>query len=700
MLTNDMIFGIAFAALFAIGMLIGAFSAIKRGLFPALIRLGVILFAFLITIPLTNLICSILSGYVPNIMHMLLGDTADQIAAYSPSTIELLQQFPLALIAPILFIAIFYLLKFLTLIVHRFIKSLFPANTSLLFRSLSGLAGALTSLLCLLAVCLPIWGLLGICHQTVQTVAEVDIKENESLQSTLATADALDDTILDPAVNNFTVEIFTDGGNNGLYNSITKLHLHEETILLGEELHLVTDTAADTVALVGSLPDNFRLTDLNEEQIATLHEIATDIDSSALLKNIFSEWISAMARTWKNGESFLGIEDPANSTKIKPVIHTLYGFLATTNSDLLVSDLNLFIDLLDVLIHHNVLSAQQTELLNKIGSDAFINDLTMPLSEHDRIRTSISELTASTTGAWASGSDYMGMQPPQMNAEYRAILRAGYGFLATTNESVLVEDIKTLAGLASILAQKSHSTNILLDDGFLEQFNAFLGEHTRFRDYFAGWIAKVAGAWADGKDYDGMNRPATNELIDPVMVSLLDILSTTDQTLIHDDLSAMADIMRVLRTYDVFENVSGGAQMADVLMKSNFVADMNETIKQHERFKSMLDIVASLGLSAISSQLTIALPESKMLTDLSGSISTTLNTVSAQDEAAKIDAIEKEVNKVLTDNKVDVPAGVSTMISQIVHDQFGSKENITEKDVSDYISGLYNSTDNLDGFFK
>ena len=162
----------------------------------------------------------------------------------------------------------------------------------------------------------------------------------------------------------------------------------------------------------------------------------------------------------------------------------------------------------------------------------------------------------------------------------------------------------------------------------------------------------------------------------------------------------MAEVMHILRTYDVFGNVSSGSQMGSVLMNSEFIADLNQAVKRHERFKPMLDIVASLGLSAISSQLTISLPDSKMMTDLSGSISTTLNNVIGQSQTIQIQSIESEVTKVLAENKVDVPAGVTDMISQIVQDQFGNKTSVTEKDVTDYLTGLYNSTDNLDGFFK
>ena len=1086
-----MIFSISFAALFTICMLIGALIGLKRGFFPTLLRLGMILFCFLITIPLTNWIGGILSGYLSNILSMF-NIPAEEIAAYSPTTMELIQQLPFALIAPILFIVIFYLLKLITMIVFRFIKGLLPKSTSVLFRILSCVTGAVTSLICLLAICLPLWGLIGICHQTVRTVADVDIQGNEELSSVIEQVDTLENTFVAPAVNNFTAELFTNGGDNILYKHITKLKLHGNTVFLGDELHLITRTAADAVALVGSLPENFELTDLSEQQIADLRKITSDIDTSVLLKNIFSEWISAAARTWKSGGTLFGVEDPVANAPIKPIVHSLYGFLATTNADLLVGDVNLFVDILDVLIRYEILTAQQTELLETFGSDAFMNDLTTPLSEHDRIRTSLSELAASTTGAWANGTDYMGLaepqmssdyrailragygflattnesvfvedlkmlselvailsrvnqssnvlldesflenlnvflgkhirfrdyladwiskvagawengtdhmgltepqtdenlrpilragygflattnkdifeedfrtlsdlliivtktdkstkifldenfldqlnvflndharfrnyladwisnvagawengtdykglaepktqdnyrtilragygflattnqtvfaddfktltglasivgkvsestnilldavfledlntflgehtrfrdylanwisdvagtwadgkdykgmarptvnpvadtvidslldvlattdknlihddlsivsdvmhvlknydvlgkvtnneqmgnllkrsdfealindltvplskhdrirtsladlaastmdawskgvsykglDEPQMNAEYRAVLRAGYGFLATTNESLLVEDIKTISGLVSMTVKMNHSNNMLLDDTFLEEFNTFLGEHIRFRDYFADWIAKVADAWANGKDYDGMTRPVINELVDPVMTSLFDILSTTNKDLIHEDISAMVDIMRVLKTYDVFNSIENGDQMADMLMNSNFVSDLNEAIKRHERFKPMLDVVASLGLSAISSQLPIALPDSEMMTNISGSISTTLNDIFDEEEEIKLEAIEGEVSKILAENEIDGPAGVTDMISQIIHDEFGHKETVTEQDITDYLTDLYNRTDNLDGFFN
>ena len=251
-----------------------------------------------------------------------------------------------------------------------------------------------------------------------------------------------------------------------------------------------------------------------------------------------------------------------------------------------------------------------------------------------------------------------------------------------------------------MLTQKTSAPNILLDDGFLKEFNQFLGEHTRFRGFFTGWMTALAASWADGNAYEGIAVPASNELLTPVMTSIYEILATTDETLIHDDLSALTEIMEIMRSYEVFNNAKEGYQMADILMKSNFVSDLTNTINRHERFKPLLDVVASLGLSAISSQLTVALPDAPMMTDLSGKISTTLNSVTGQSETVRLDSIQSEISKVLTENKVNVPDGVTDMISQIVNNQFGNKTTVTEKEVTDYLTELYNSTGNLDGFFK
>ena len=700
MYPNSLLFGILFLAIFLIGMTIGAIIAIKRGFYPALVRLALVILSLLLAIPLTNAISGALSGLSEQLISTVLGDLSSQLAQYSPSTVMLMHRFPIALVAPILFILIFFLLRLLTLILSRLIRALLPTNTSTTFRILSGVTGVLTSLVCLWAIWLPLWGMLNITHQTLLPICEIPSEQNANLHATIAKIESVDNDILAPAIDNFTAEIFTNQGQSKLYDSLTKIEMQEEQLYLSKEINLISHTALNTLTFVGTIPNDFKITDLNRDHINALYTLCDDLDQSALLKNILSEWLSSAVRTWENNEPFFGLEDPAAKTAYKPIIHALYAFLSTTNDKLLTGDLRLFIDVLDIAIDYRLLDTKQTDLIKTFGSPTFADELTAPLTANDRLRSTLADLTASLTGAWANGSDYQGMAEPALNATYRAMLHACYGFLATTDESLLTSDIQTISTLSSMLNMKTSAPNILMDDGFLKDFNLFLSENTRFRHHYVEWFIPVCQSWSKGQAYDGLESPATNELVDPVMSDMFEILATTNETLIHDDLSAMAEIMAILRNYNAYHSAQDGKQMANVIKDSHFASDLHQCLGRHERFFPLRKTITSLGMSAISSQLTTTLPNSVMLTDISTSVSQSLNTTLTQTDAERLKAINTTVDNILTANKIDVPVGVTDMISEIVYEEFSTKTSIKQEDIHSYLTSVYQYTGNLDDFFK
>ena len=90
MYPNSLLFGILFLAVFLIGMTIGAIIAIKRGFYPALVRLALVILSVLLAIPLTNAISGALSGLSEQLISTVLGDLSSQLAQYSPSTVMLM----------------------------------------------------------------------------------------------------------------------------------------------------------------------------------------------------------------------------------------------------------------------------------------------------------------------------------------------------------------------------------------------------------------------------------------------------------------------------------------------------------------------------------------------------------------------------------------------------------------------------------
>ena len=700
MYSNSLLFGILFLAIFLIGMAIGAVIALKRGFYPALVRLALVVLCLLLAIPITNAIAGALSGVSEQLISTVLGDLSAQVAQHSPSTLTLMHRFPIAVAAPILFILIFCLLRLLTLILFRLVRALLPTNSSLPFRVLGGVTGAITSLVCLWAIWLPLWGMLNITHQTVLPICEIPSEQNAKLQTTITQIDSADNDILAPAIYNFTTELFTNQGQSKLYDSLTKIEFQEDQLYLSKEVQQISHTAINTLTFVGTIPNDFKISDINRDHITSLYALCDDLEQSELLKSILAEWLSSAVHTWENDETFFGITDPAAKTAYKPVIHALYHFLGTTNDELLVDDLRLFIDVLDIAIDYHLLDTRQTDLIKTFGSDTFADDLTAPLDGNDRLRVTLANLTASLTGAWANGSDYQGMAEPALNATYRAMLHACYGFLATTDESLIASDIQTISTLSSMLNQKTSAPNILMDDGFLKDFNLFLSENTRFRQHFVTWFIPVCHSWSKGEAYDGLESPATNELVAPVVSEMFGILATTNESLIHDDLTAMTEIMAILRNYNAYHSAQDGKQMANIIKDSHFASDLHQCLGRHDRFSPLRKTITSIGLSAISSQLTTALPDSVMLTDISTSVSQTINTTTTQTDDERLKAINTTVNSILIQNKIDAPAGVTDIISEIVYEEFSQKTSVQGEDIRSYLTAVYQHTGNLDDFFK
>ncbi|MBQ7320781.1 MAG: CvpA family protein [Clostridia bacterium] len=597
MYPNSMMFAGIFAALILIWVVLGVLLAIKRGFFPSLIRLVMIAACFAVAFFLASFLAVKLTGYADGLMQKFMGDSLAQIETHSPSTADLIHHLPVALMAPALFVSIFFLLKWLTLIVFRVLKAILPSRSSLLFRLLGGVTGALSSLICVLVILLPLWGTLHVGHHTILTLSEADLKQNGSLSATVEKIEKVDTTLIAPATDNLTAEIFTDQGSNILYDSLTKFQLQGQDVILGDEVIALSQTAADALTFADTVSDGFEITNMTAEQESALRSLIEDVDHSDLLRNISAEWIVAIADAWQKDEAFMGIAPPAVDANIKPLVQTLLGYVASTDESKIAEDLNTFVDLLALI--------PQGDLSKMLTNNVFLNDL------------------------------------------------------ATV-----------------------------------------LGNHERFRDFFAEWLADLGSAWSVKQPFDGLSRPATNEMIDPLLNSLFAIIGTTNGECIGDDLEGLSEITGIMNKYEILNAEKSEKEIASLLSKGTIVTELTAVLTEHERFAPILDTVTGLGLSMISSQLSISLPDSDTLKDLSANVSTTLNGILDKPAEEQKEAIVTEVEKAIQDYKVDVPEGVSDMVAQTIVNKFGSAESISEQNVSEHLAGLYDSVGDLDSFFK
>lgn len=389
MYANSALFGTAIFAVFAIAALIGALLAIKRGFFPSLVRLAMIIACALLAFPIATSIAKGLSGVADTLLRSVLKDSMDQIAANSPSTMEFLRQLPLAIITPTLFISLFFLLKWLSLILFRILKLLLPARSSIVFRLLGCVAGALGSVICVLVVLIPTLGAVGLAHQATLALSDANTTGNEKLTQVIENVQKADESVLGPMVNNPAADLLTEEGDSALFRKMTAMELNGEPLDVYNEVTLLSETVAD--ALILAKPIN----QYSTAQTDSAALLAQDIDQSELLRNVFSEWVASLTGAWHSGESFMNIPEPQVDPLLRPVLRSFYGILATTDEDLIAGDIQAVADVIEVLINYGILegTAQGPALASLLLEGSVIRDMTNAINAHPRFRPLMDTIT-------------------------------------------------------------------------------------------------------------------------------------------------------------------------------------------------------------------------------------------------------------------------------------------------------------------
>ncbi len=128
-----------------------------------------------------------------------------------------------------------------------------------------------------------------------------------------------------------------------------------ETVYRNTEFSLEGEAVAAT-QLFGKLV-NFTSSDLamiNEQTVQNMHGIVDTLDGSVIIPEITASLIAEMCDNWAGGEPLLGVEKPSLGELVDPSFDVLLGLLATTDGKMLVADLNTLLDVMDLLVEHEV----------------------------------------------------------------------------------------------------------------------------------------------------------------------------------------------------------------------------------------------------------------------------------------------------------------------------------------------------------
>lgn len=399
--------------------LLTALPARKRHWIMALVRTGVIAVSVIVSVPLSKVIAGKISDGIWGLVEPFLGADLQKFMGDVPLVDESVRLIVSLLIAPLVFIILFLLLRGILSIVVYIVERVVPPlrKRGLRNTAIAMPLGAVNGVLVAIITLIPLCGYASLAAGTanafdaepavddtpVQEEMAVEMPDYDAMVSDApASAESLSvsseleglNSVLDVVgeVGSDPIIKALDTIGKPLFKWMTtgKLHNGEVSFSLTEELPHLTESAGELVEVVEGLEDK----DFSTEDKDELVQVIRTLLESDWVATITSESIGNIADTWLAGEAFMGISEPNVGSLLQPSLTVALKVLSTENAETLRRDMDTVMEVLTELMTAGFLtdSPDYEQLLSALGENGLLSELMATLNENAHMAPLASEL--------------------------------------------------------------------------------------------------------------------------------------------------------------------------------------------------------------------------------------------------------------------------------------------------------------------
>lgn len=293
-------------------------------------------------------------------------------------------------IAPILFIAFFYLLRFLTFFLYKLLAGLAGAisyGRGLVSILLGAVVGLAQGIIIAAVVIIPISGLCNIADEAKAPLLE-DVEEPN------AYIEMAYNTVINDLADNPVFDLVDAYGGKIVYDQMTAVKIEGEKKDMGKECVGAVKVIADIIPVAKPGTDWFHPT---EAQKDALEAAVADIGDSDLVASLLSDIIRGAGVSVQKGKLNIPVEGAA-----KVLVNDIMGMFATTTRETVEGDLDLVVDVYIIVCDRGLIDTLRngaTDAVRDILTEKDENgktsvDVLMDrLNEYDRAHHIITSLT-------------------------------------------------------------------------------------------------------------------------------------------------------------------------------------------------------------------------------------------------------------------------------------------------------------------
>lgn len=386
-----------------------------------LMRTGVIVLACLISGLITKLLIGILSKAILGLLpegFTLFGD----LEAAIPSIGGAIKALPGLIVAPFVFVALFLIFRtILSFVLSGICKNMPFAKTG--NKAISVGVGAFNGILIAFVIMMPLCGFSMIGNH-INAIKSVPVATVEA-DDTQATDEQAEPSMLDlladgmNSISNnpvLTADYYTVGGP--LFTWMTTARVTTPTTFT---MNLDTELCAVTAASHYGSPalEAYRNGEFDTEDKNNLVKAGDSLLESDMMQQVMSEFICSMATSWRNGDTFMGLDCPDSNDIFDPFMARLYELLAEETPNSVDKDLSTMLNILgDIFASHALDSGEPKTVLAQMGSSGVLTQINAQLDANEHLQPMREELHSLSMRAMASA---LGARPED-SEQYDALM--------------------------------------------------------------------------------------------------------------------------------------------------------------------------------------------------------------------------------------------------------------------------------------
>ena len=340
-------------AMVAVCALFGALTGAKRGFSKSVIRIFTVAASAGFSLFSVKWICKLIVDRADKVTQDGAKSLADVLNAYAPGLVDSFPEMvrPMVneidagnatvfvmmimalVVSPIIFIAVFQILKALTFLVYTLLAGLTGAisyGKGPVSTILGAAVGLVQGLIIAAVMIFPISGLCNVAVDAREPLLSNTETPNEYISNAYS-------TVIDDLADNPLFDIVDQLGGKALYEDMITFKINGEKVYMGDKCIGAVKVVADIMPV--ARPD-FNWTNPTAEDREAISRTVADIGSDDLIAGLVSDIARGAAKAMEAGTRQL----PLSGEAIDPLIDDVVAMFATSTKDTIAGDLDVTID--------------------------------------------------------------------------------------------------------------------------------------------------------------------------------------------------------------------------------------------------------------------------------------------------------------------------------------------------------------------